>query len=213
MIEIQKGQIPNILAQKSAQWTQELTDQLQQQGRIANSLRDRYNHSEVRSALREEAASKCMYCESKINHIAFDNIEHIRPKSKYPHLTFEWHNLGLACPRCNVNKSDEFDEATPFVNPYQDDPEKHFFASGGFVWHKPGDSRGQLTEHQLQLNRPELFEQRLERINLIRALAASYQNAAESIKPFVHQELMIETGADKAYSMCTRAILAIILAT
>ena len=44
---------------------------------------------------------KCAYCESKITVVTYGSIEHFRPKSIYPELTFEWNNLLLSCDICN----------------------------------------------------------------------------------------------------------------
>ena len=40
----------------------------------------------------------------------FDNfqIDHFRPKSKYPDLKNDYNNLVLSCPICNRNKSDDW---------------------------------------------------------------------------------------------------------
>jgi energy-coupling factor transporter ATP-binding protein EcfA2 len=67
-----------------------------------------YNFSETRNekivALIKETKGKCMYCESFISAVAPEHIEHYRPKAIYPQLTFDWANLGLACPWCNIKK-------------------------------------------------------------------------------------------------------------
>lgn len=35
-------------------------------------------------------------------------VDHFRPRSLYPQLTFEWENLVYACHRCNWKKADQF---------------------------------------------------------------------------------------------------------
>lgn len=55
--------------------------------------------------LRTEQNNKCCYC--KYN-LGFDikevDIEHIVPKSRFEHFTFETLNLALSCPACNTKK-------------------------------------------------------------------------------------------------------------
>ena len=45
-----------------------------------------------------------------------ETIDHFRPRSKFPHLTFDWLNLIYACERCNKAKADEWPELNDFVN-------------------------------------------------------------------------------------------------
>ena len=137
-----------------------------------------------------------------------EHIEHYRPKSKYPKLTFEWSNLGLACPKCNTKKGDEFDEACSIVNPYTDNPLDHFLFLGTMVIHKPDDKRGELTELLLELNRPELMEARKERIDAIRGLVDRFSRETnESLKKILLKEIEKEICEDKPYSMCVRSVV------
>ncbi|TOO97818.1 HNH endonuclease, partial [Vibrio parahaemolyticus] len=81
-----------------------------------------------------------------------------------------------ACPVCNMNKSDEYDQNLPFLDPFNDEPSEHLYAAGPYVFGRAGQKRGQLTEKVIELNRMDLVEQRLERIDAIRKLTDSYQN-------------------------------------
>ena len=123
---------------------------------------------------------KCAYCESKITHVDYGHIEHYRPKSKFPQLTFEWSNLLLACGMCNGTKykGEHFPESQEgglLVNPCKDMPTKHFtfdydpttqMASvyGSTV-------RGETTEKLLGLNRDELRRHRSKRVRQLYCLA------------------------------------------
>lgn len=206
MIRLQKQAEPQVLAQNKTIWTQELMAYLSKNLEVPKAVANRYKHEEIKEALRRETYGKCMYCESAVLHVTFDHIEHIKPKAKhkYPELTFEWSNLGLACPTCNMKKGDNYSPDTPFVNPYVDDPSDHFVALGPFVHHKPGDQRGELTETTIQLNRPELIERRKERIDMIRALADKAAMIGDAIlKKAIQDEIAIEVGEDKPYSFCS----------
>ncbi|MFQ5637006.1 MAG: retron system putative HNH endonuclease, partial [bacterium] len=91
----------------------------------------KYRHQQIKETLKIMFHGKCAYCESKITHIDYGQIDHFKPKSKYPELTFEWTNLLLACGICNgpVYKGNSFPEAEeggPLVNPCSDDPIENF---------------------------------------------------------------------------------------
>lgn len=210
MIKITKSAEPNILSSNKVNWTNELMGFVNSGQKIPDSVQNRYNQPEVKTALKNETHGKCMYCESPIGHIAHEHIEHYRPKAvnKYPHLIFEWDNLGLACPKCNINKLDTFDENCTFINPYLENPEDSFIALGHFIYHKPNNPRAELTEKKIELNRPELIERRKERIDTIRGLLelqAKEQN--QLLKNILDKEIAIETQDDKPYTMCVKAFI------
>lgn len=210
MIKITKQSEPVVLKTNKSNWTSELMRYVHSGAKIPDSLQNRYNQPDVKNALKEEAKSKCMYCESSIGHIAFEHIEHYRPKAahKYPQLTFEWTNLGLACPVCNLNKKDEFDENCTFINPYLENPDDSFIALGHFIYHKPNNPRAELTEKLIDLNRPELIERRKERIDTIRVLIDLYAKESNpTLKKILEKEIDIETSFDKPYSMCVQSIV------
>lgn len=47
---------------------------------------------------------RCAYCEDSLA----DEVEHIRPKSLFPDLTFVWANLCFACGPCNGPKNNRY---------------------------------------------------------------------------------------------------------
>lgn len=49
-------------------------------------------------------ARRCVYCEDSLG----CEVEHIRPKSLYPELCFNWQNYVYACGLCNKRKSSKF---------------------------------------------------------------------------------------------------------
>lgn len=184
MIKLSKQAEPKILSVHKVAWTAELLHAIASSPKLPKSIQNRYNEPEIKDLLLKESNSKCMYCESLVGHVAYEHIEHIKPKAraKYPELSFEWSNLGLACPKCNLNKSDDYDEKIPFINPYIDDPLNHFLFLGILIRHKPGDLRAELTEKTLKLNRPELLERRNERFDLISEILDKISSSTDSIK-------------------------------
>lgn len=169
-----------------------------------------YKHPRNKEALKKASHDKCMYCESKISHIDFAHVEHIKPKAddKYPELEFVWENHGYACPKCNNAKSDSFDETTPYIDPYSEDPKEHLYAFGSFIWAKNGSERGDLTIQDIELNRPELLEKRMAKITEINnTLNACFRTQNPRLRESALAELKKEAEVDKEYSMVVEALL------
>lgn len=73
-----------------------------------------YAHPAVKECLIAAQHGKCAFCEAKIGHISYGDIEHFRPKGGvrqtsssplktpgYYWLAYEWTNLLLSCQLCN----------------------------------------------------------------------------------------------------------------
>ncbi len=74
-----------------------------------SSAQNRYNRPSVVKALHKMQHGKCCYCEDYIPDSGRGKeVEHVRPRSKFPHLAYDWNNLLLACTACNGAKSDQF---------------------------------------------------------------------------------------------------------
>lgn len=152
--------------------------------------------------------SKCIYCESYIDHVYFGDIEHIIPKSVRPDLTYDWKNLGYVCAMCNNAKSDQYDPSLEIINPYTEDPTNHIIAFGSFMYPLKGSEKGQKTIYDAQLNRPGLIEKRRELIDRIdRAVQACYRAKNTSLASILLEELIQEAEPEKEYSMSVREYL------
>ena len=75
---------------------------------------DLYAHPLIKTALKTLQYSKCCFCEAKITHIAYGDVEHFRPKAAYKRtitdtyqypgyywLAYDWENLFFSCQICN----------------------------------------------------------------------------------------------------------------
>lgn len=210
MVRINKGPKPAVLVENADKWTKALLNCYASGAVVPEAIASAYNCAEVKNALRNEARRKCMYCESDIAHVAHEHIEHFRPKArkKYPELTFDWDNLGLACPVCNVNKSDDFDERCPHVNPYQEDPRDFFVAQGPMIFPKLGNTRAELTWQSVKMDRPELIEKRAEKLIGLQMLMRAYTAAdSDLIKDIWKRRIKEEIECDREYSFCLRAFV------
>lgn len=184
MIELEKGDEPEVLRKRADEWTRQLLELLENGESVPPHIWRRYAHEDIKRQLKRDSWGKCIYCESRVEHVSFLHIEHIAPKSKFPRRTFVWRNLGLACSRCNNCKGDSYSEDTPPINPYEEDPVEFLIAAGELIWPQPGNDRALLTHSLLKLNRADLLEARRRRLETIRSLA---ENASRAPNPDVRE--------------------------
>lgn len=205
MIKIIKLPKPQILENNEKKWTQEY----QEARKNGTNVSDRYNHEEIKNTLIKETHGKCAYCESKLKHISFADIEHILPKSKRPDLYVEWSNLTISCEICNrTNKKDYYDPSDPLIHPILDNPNEYIIALGAIIYYIPGNRKGEVTISQLDLNRTDLIEQRTQKLNYFRMLADKYvKETNPKIKSILKDQLLEESSNKSEYSLITSSFL------
>lgn len=148
--------------------------------RAKSNAENKYQHKQIKESLKHMFKGKCAYCESHISHIDYGDIEHFRPKSKFPKLCFTWKNLLLGCGICNdkAHKGDLFPfaaEGGPFINPVQEDPDVFFdfeydpHTEIAIVLSK--NQRGETTEKKIGLNRPDLVKHRSHIVRMMAIIA------------------------------------------
>lgn len=208
MIRLVRGNKPPVLSENEERWTQEYLRLLAGDD-VPAAARYRYRNSEIKAVLRASSHHKCMYCESKITHVALGDVEHIRPKSKAPELVVDWDNLGLVCAECNREKLDYDDLVTPLLNPYVDDPQQDLRFYGPTVHHRVGSVRGEVTVRTLKLSaRTALFERRKERIEWLQTLLDRIQETdAPALKVVLEEQLTLELADSAEYAATSRAFV------
>jgi hypothetical protein len=155
MIKLVKGVAPEILKRKGQDWTRDLLAAVDADDKdLIKALTKRYNHPDVKAALKSETQEKCAYCEAKVTDVAHGDIEHVTPKSIDRAKTFDWENLTFSCQLCNQNKSDK----EGIIDPYVEEPSEHIFFAGAFA--KGRTLEGARTVLELKLNRLSLIESR-----------------------------------------------------
>lgn len=170
-------------------------------------LKSNYKHAINKEALKNSTFGKCMYCESKIEHIDYGDIEHIKPKSLFPNEKYVWDNLGYACIKCNRDaKNDLYD--TNFINPFEQDPNDYLIAIGGIFISKNGHPNGQITIDILKLNRVELLQKRNISLVSFQELINRYiSSQSQTQKAAIKTLILDEIAADKEYSACKMAFI------
>lgn len=211
MIKIKKTPKPQILIDNAVAWTQEYCSYLDAGKKPPAEVATRYNDPTIKEALEKETHGKCAYCESKIKHISYGDIEHIFPKNKNacPQLYVEWTNLTLSCEQCNRSgKRLYYDPKFPLINPYTDNPGQYLQDIGPLIIPILGNDRAIVTEKVLKLNRATLIERRTERIMSVEVLLQSWAKEKNStIKTLLSEQLHDEYSEDKEFSSTIKSFL------
>lgn len=172
MIKIQKSIAPQILTDNHDLWTNALLTAVSSHGGYSNipeaekeRLLLHYRHKDIKKALTESSHCKCAFCECKPGKSGNIEVEHFKPKSLYPALTFDWDNLLPACRKCNEAKSDYDTHTTPIIDPTKEDPEQlltYRFIEICPISGTAGEEKAQNTIDVCNLNCPRLFSARSE---------------------------------------------------
>ena len=159
-----------------------------------------YGHGDVKNLLRMVQNGKCCFCEAKIAHVSYGDVEHYRPKAGwiqndeklnrpgYYWLAYDWDNLFLSCEICNQRHKKNYfplsdnnkraisheyalkDESPIFIKPDTEDPEKFIEFKEEIPFPVDSNPRGIQTIEKLGLDRESLNERRREKLGLIRML-------------------------------------------
>jgi hypothetical protein len=212
MTRLTKLSEPNVLHINGDVWLQRLLEAITDgDNEKKASIESKYRHPQIKAQLIIETSEKCAYCESLVRHIAFGDVEHIKPKSLFPELCFTWSNLTFACSVCNGNKRSYYSDEEPLINPYVDNLECHLLAAGPWLSHMPGSVTGHITISVLDLNRPELLERRLERLRNISMLADRWSRLPNGhLREIALENLRMETSKEKEYSFVTTSYLQLV---
>jgi uncharacterized protein (TIGR02646 family) len=205
LIKLSKGAVPERLARNALRWANELLVEIANGGDKVAYRKSKYNHPEIKAALVTETHGKCAYCECLPLHATYGDIEHITPKSTNLNLTFDWHNLTIACDVCNTKKADH----QGLIDPYVDEPEDELNFIGPMILHRTGKSKGELTRTVLDLNRSHLLFQRAERIEALenRFRLIEQHPEDEERQLILSATVEHEISAERGYSSCSKSYL------
>lgn len=205
MIKLTKSAKPQILITNEQAWTTEYTTLLGANADIPKTLLGRYKHPDIKNQLIVDNGGKCSYCESKVLHISYGDVEHILPKSRRPELIFDWDNLTLACSICNTNKLDYYNPGNDLLNPYIDEPTEHLMTLGASIFPISLSPRGALTHDTLELNRMALVERREEKLKNLKLLIHCWENETDQVKKSTWEDqIKKELEIDKEYILVSK---------
>ena len=166
MIPVNRPSAPSTLIRNGDRWLTKLQQAManpQSTKAEIKNCQNKYQHKEIKAALETMFRGKCCYCESKVTPVAYGDIEHFYPKSRYPDKTFLWENLLFSCQICNEGcKGDKFPldaDGNPLLIDPSDgitNPNQHldFFwdsvVEQSFVYGR--DEKGKTVEEMFDLN-------------------------------------------------------------
>ena len=176
MRNVTRVQKPDSLRKYAARWTKELLkaiDESKASGEsVPDKYYDRYQKDDIREALRSMYGNGtfcfCCYCESIIDDVSFDHIEHRMPKKqskdKYPEQTYNWDNLHLSCEKCNNHKRNRYNESAPILDAVVDKISEHLgyeLSDTEGVYRETRSDQGITTVEDANLDRASLRKARL----------------------------------------------------
>lgn len=190
MIKLEREAEPQGMIDNKVQWQNDLQSAITKYGsykeipeKEKQKLISFYRNDAVRDGLIKSSFGKCAFCECIPSEGGNIEIEHFKPKSKYPELTFEWDNFLPSCRKCNGSKDSHDTGVDPIINPYDIDPKNAFYFNDIEI--KASDnSMKQLAEQTIEvcgLNTVRLWKPRAEILISLRIFSRSIEEATEEL--------------------------------
>lgn len=189
MHKVQRNEPPVGLEDKSNEWKKQLNETKD------ISLSDEWTRfktsklgKQTLESLKNMYLDCCMYCEGVTGATSYPQIEHFRPKSIYPELSFEYNNLHLVCQKCNSSKGDKFDER--YIDPTVVDPREHIYYK---AWEVVGkDEIGKLMVKIVDLNDSDRMKWRMK-------MCVDIKERIEAILPYLLTENVLNNSLVKQF--------------
>jgi uncharacterized protein (TIGR02646 family) len=173
--------------------------------KVAFRYYDKYKQPDIRDSLSKMYVGLCCYCEARIGVVAYEHIEHRRPKRRFPRRTFDWRNLHLACPKCNQAKGEQWNPKHQILDATEEDKiSEHLtycFLRKSGVHYRALSKRGETTiEHTdlkralLRENLTQIFYAALEVIQKLNEAAKNKSPDAEIVRSELHMLAAGEHG-------------------
>jgi uncharacterized protein (TIGR02646 family) len=205
-----RPEAPQTLRNKTTEWTNELLDEINRVGEFSKveiRFKNKYNQNEIKEALQKMYNNLCCYCEAHINPTTtFGQIEHLKPKSKFPDLCFSWDNLHLSCEICNIKKSDKWDAQNPIIDPTLDNSNEHLQYYYDNI--KPITKRGITTVNHVELNRQSLTAARRKIVMEVIKLLEQYKETSDDFKKHsLNEELDKIINEESEYYSAAKSVI------
>lgn len=141
-----RGPVPDVLRDHGVEWSVEFAERRRTDPSARFAWRT-YQGTSVRDVvlgpLKAMTDGHCAYCDGyPLDVTGRPTIDHFRPKSTHPELSYAWDNLFLACERCQEHKLDRFDDGLlrPDVPEYRFDRYFIYQEKSGDLRPHPGAS-------------------------------------------------------------------------
>lgn len=191
MIKLNRPDKPDVLIQNEYLWLCNLQAAISAYGSYSAIPKDEkariishYRHEDIKEALFASSSEKCAFCECKPSESGHLEVEHFKPKSKYPNFTFDWLNFLPCCRKCNGNKLDHDTVSEPIINPYETDPDDAFAYSDIKITPKVGEmeSVAKTTINICGLNGARLMRPRADILISLHVFSDSMNEAINDYK-------------------------------
>ncbi len=190
MIKLERELEPQGMIDNKEQWQNDLQSAIVSYGSYKNIPKEEkqklisfYRNDAVRDGLIKSSFGKCAFCECIPSEGGNIEIEHFKPKSKYPEFTFEWVNFLPSCRKCNGSKDSHDTGAEPIINPYDIDP-KNVFHFDDIEIKASNTSMKQVAEKTIEvcgLNTVRLWKPRADILVSLRIFSRSIEEAIEEL--------------------------------
>lgn len=196
MRNVTRVESPQSFRNEATAWARTLRKK-RSEGKATEHYYNLYNQSgkrDVRSDMEDclllMYSKMCCYCEASTDKKQGE-IEHLRPKKKFPDKTYDWNNLHWVCGECNGMKLEKYDDIYPILDPSDPEPieqhiEPRIDADTLWLWllNKNDSRRGNTTIEHAGLNRDGLRTARmktyLKTLELITAIRNNTAGTQES---------------------------------
>lgn len=183
---------------------------------------------EYRASLGERSGDECWYCGRQCNASVGDKVptvDHFRPRSKFPELTYQWSNWVFSCQRCNESKGDRWpetglgnDTGYGYVDPGAADPAERpeqcfdYDARNGLIEPRENlserDNRKATdTIRDLRLNDYDLRFDRWDAAQEVEAALLAGLSSLPAAEHSAYIALFVETEAPDEFTWVTRIIV------
>ncbi len=173
MKNVTRIEAPRSFRDRATEWTLKLHRKLKE-GKASDYYYDLYNQkhtrairSDMEDSLLTMYSMMCCYCEASTQKKQGE-IEHLRPKKKFPLRTYDWTNLHWVCGECNGSKLEKYDDVNPILDPSELELIDHHIelridADMLWLWllNKNDSPRGYTTIEHAGLNREILKTARM----------------------------------------------------
>lgn len=209
MHSVVRGKKPTSLKDNAAKWKNDLLGQVSQYSTftdIPSKYVNKYKQEDVKQELINMYEGLCCYCESPIGVQTYEQIEHLKPKSIFPSLCFEWNNLHLCCQVCNTSyKKDNWDYNNPILDPTVDkiDDFLEINLETGEIVLINHNARGKITIEHAGLNRLNLVQRRKSIIDKMKKLLINaaditvFKDSLETMSEDMGYKLLFNTFINK----------------
>ncbi|MBN1067556.1 TIGR02646 family protein [Clostridium botulinum] len=183
MHKVKRNKAPLKLIEKDKKWRDLLKEDVNLQPDWAEFSKT-VAKKETIAALEEMYKGCCCYCESKIKSTSYPEIEHFKPKIKYPKLCFNYKNLHYSCKRCNIAKGSVYNEK--LINPSDENPEEYIRYIGELAVSIDNNERGIEMINLVKLN--ERLDLKEERIRYLNEFSKNYELLISAIETILNNK-------------------------